>query len=412
MKFIQLYKKIVTFFVLGVLCTGFHIIWAADFDIKSVADFRKTRQFEKALAAIDHHLKKSPNDHKGLFQKGLVLTDLERYSDSLVIFQQLIKAYPYTPELYNNLGTILAFSGQYEDSQKAFQKALHLLHSYRSANKNLDALKFATSYLNDVKKTSYVKNIFSKTSIFSSILDATSKAAKTNKQNNSDTCRKLVESHMLIRQIQMGLIRLGYYQGKIDGILHVPLKSAIQDFQSSHHLTVNGYVSWKLLARIQDIIDEKKLLTVQPELSHIHRQRLTQKIQNGLFDLGYYSGPQNGLFNEETLQALSQFKNDYSIKEPPNISHDMSGHIMKALYQIQGKWTMVPLMPSELCTHYMPLVDYINSGYKPMRYIGYATILKHETGYMIMIVNTPLACRDMKKLLHPHFNALNQSLKK
>jgi tetratricopeptide (TPR) repeat protein len=400
------------YFALCMVYGNFFLSWASDTDLKKVTEYRSSRQYDKSLEAVESHLKQLPDDRNGLFMKATVLTDLERYHESIVIFQKLIKAYPFTPELYNNLGTVLAFSGQYDDSQKAFQKALHLSHSYRSANKNLDTLKFTLSYLDDLKKKPSSKHILSKKTILSSIMTTTS--IKTPKQNNAKTCSKLLESHMLIRQIQTGLSKLGYYRGKIDGTFHSTLKSAIEDFQGSHQLKVNGYTSWKLLAMIQDIIDEKKLLTIQKgqqQISHIHHQRLTQKVQHGLFDLGYYSGPQHGLFNHATQKALTQFIDDYHIQEEAIISYDISGHIMEALYKIQGQWTMVPHLSSESCTHYIPLVNYIESGYKPVRYIGYATILKHKTGHCIMIVNTPTACRDMKKILRPYFDEKHQILK-
>ena len=398
--------------IFAIVHSGISLCLASDDDIKRAAAFRKSYQYDKALSAVENHLKQSPNDRNALFMEGLILTDLERYNEGIHIFQKLINIYPYTPELYNNLGTVLAFSGQYEESQRAFQKALHLSHSYRAANKNLDTLKFVISYVNDKKKESTNQKIISKKFILSIISKETSQ--KKNKRNNADTCSKLVESHMLIRQIQTGLSQLGYYTGKIDGTFQSILKSAIEDFQNSYHLKVNGYISWKLLATIQDIVDEKKILTIhkdQMSLSHIHSQRLTQKIQNGLFDLGYYSGPQHGIMNDETLQALNQFIGDNNISEKATISHDISGHVMQALYQIQGKWTVVPQLPSDSCTHFISLIDYIDSGYKPIRYIGYATVLKHKTGHSIMIVNTPSACREMKKMLNPYFMRSKQMKK-
>ncbi|KPA12143.1 secreted protein containing Peptidoglycan binding-like domain protein [Candidatus Magnetomorum sp. HK-1] len=409
-------KKIIFIFFLGIFCLGFLVNRTEASLLKTAASFRKSHQFKKAIDEIERYLQKSPNDRNGLFLKGLVLADLERYTESIKIFEQLIKAYPATPELYNNLGTVLAYSGKYENSQKAFQKALHLMNNYRSAHKNIDALKFATDYVKFLKKSTYSPDLYSKTSIIKSILDARSNIdTKTYKQVNSDICNKLVESQMLIRQIQTGLARLGYYKGKIDGTFHKTIKNAIQEFQSSRHIKDNGFVSWELLARIQNAIDEKKINDVQKKqltLTQINTRRLTQKIQHGLYDLGYDPGPQNGMENENTLKALSKFKNDYNIQEKANISFEMSGHIMKALYQIQGKWTMVPLIPSDLCTHYVPLIEYINNGYKPILYIGYGTILKHKTGNFIMIVNTPTACQDMKKLLRPSLDTLNEGLKK
>ena len=396
-------KKNILIFFWGLLCLSIPFNRIDASSLNAAITYRKSHQFEKAIKEIEKYLKKNPNDRNGLFIKALILTDIERYPESIDIFEKLIKKYPATPELYNNIGTVLAYSGKYDESQKAFQKALHLMNNYRSAHKNIDSLKFATDYINFLKKSSYNAESHSKTTILRSIL-ATKSKTKTSEKNNSDICNKLLESQMLIRQIQTGLTKLGYYKGKIDGTFHKEIKNAIKEFQSSRKKKMDGFVSWELLARIQNAIDEKKIQDAkkgQKICSKKNNYRLTQKIQKGLFDLGYDPGPQSGLLNEKTIQAISNFKTDYKIKEETDISFEISGHIMEALYKIQGKWTIVPLTSSDLCTHYLPLTDYINYDYKPILYIGYATILKHKTDNFIMIVNTPTACQEMKKLLVP-----------
>jgi len=364
-------------------------------DLKRAVQFRQSRAFEQALMHINQYLKKAPDNQNALFTKGLILSDLEQYAESINIFKNLKKRYPATPEIYNNLAIVLAFSGQFEDSQKAFQKALHLRNNYREAHKNLDALKFAITYREYLKKTKN-KDVYVKKKLFDAI-QSQSQIAK-----NIQTCYKLLESQMLTHEIQRDLIKLGYYQGKVDGTFQPTLKSAIQDFQRSYQLPVKGYTSWKLLAQIQDAIDKKKLQPGNPQpqtMSQLQKKRLTQKIQKGLYDLGYSPGPHNGEYHEQTQQALNQFILDHSIKDTPDIFFTISGHIMKALYQIQGKWTIVPVYPEDTCTHYIPLKQFIDSGYKPIHYIGYATILVHKTGHYIMITNTSDHCRDMKKLV-------------
>jgi len=364
-------------------------------DLKQAVLFRQSHDFHQALTMINQYLKKTPDDQNALFTKGLILSDLERYSESIDIFKDLIKKYPATPELYNNIATVLAFSGKFDDSQKAFQKALHLRNNYREAHKNLDALKFVIKYQGYLSKSKR-KNVYNKKNLFASIQRQSQNA------DNLKTCYKLLESQMLTREIQSDLMKLGYYQGKIDGTFHQTIKSAIQEFQRFHQLPVKGYISWKLLAQIQDAIDEKKLQTDSQKvktLSQMRAKRLTQKIQHGLYDLGYSPGPHSGEFHEETRQALNQFITDHSIDDAPDISFTISGHIMKALYHIQGKWTIVPVQPDDICTHFIPLKNFIDSDYKPIHYIGYATILAHKTGNFIMITNSSDHCRDMKKLV-------------
>jgi len=365
-------------------------------DLKKAVRYRQSHEFQQALISIDQYLTKFPDDQNALFEKGLILSDLKEYKKSIDMFQCLKKKYPATPEIYNNLAIVLAFSGHFEDSQKAFQKALHLRNNYRVAHKNLDALKFAITYRGYLEK-SEKKDGYVKKKLFSSIQSHSQMA------HNIHTCYKLLESQMLTREIQSDLKKLGYYQGKMDSVFHPQIKSAIQDFQRSHQLPVKGYISWKLLAQIQDAIDEKKLQVGNQKrktMPEIQKKRLMQKIQKGLYDLGYSPGPHSGEYTKQTRQALDQFLSDHDIEDTPDHFFTISGHIMKALYHIQGKWTIVPVHPDDICTHYISLKQFIDSGYKPIHYIGYATILVHKTGHYIMITNASDHCRDMKKLIH------------
>jgi len=364
-------------------------------ELKQATMFRKSRDFHQALAHINQYLKKSSENQNALFLKGLILSDLERYSESIALFNKLIKRYPSTPELYNNLAIVQAFSGKYEESSKTFQKALHLRNNYREAHKNLDALKFAQTYQKYVKQT-VNKDVYNKKILMTSIQN------HTKVDNNLKTCYKLLESQMLTREIQTDLTKLGYYQGKIDGNFHAKIRSSIMDFQKFHQLPIKGYISWKLLSHIQDAIDEKKSQADDKQkktLSELQTTRLTQKIQHGLYDLGYSPGAQNGEFHNQTRQALNQFLVDHAIDDSPEISFTISGHVMKALYQSQEKWTIVPVQPDDICTHFIHLKQFIDSGYKPIHYIGYATILAHKTGHYILITNSSAHCRDMKKII-------------
>jgi len=366
-------------------------------DFKKVTLSRQSRDFHEALILVDQCLEISPDDPDALFTKGLILSDLERYSESIDIFNQLIKKYPATPELYNNYAIVLAFSGKYEDSQKAFQKALHLRNNYREAHKNLDALKFVITYRKYLCQSLIRgKGLYNKKELYVSIQN------DSQRLDNLNICYKLLESQMLTREIQSDLTKLGFYQGKIDGTYHATIKLAIQEFQKFYQIPVKGYITWKLLAQIQDAIDEKKLqIKKQPQktLSQMQKTRLTQKIQHGLYDLGYSPGPQNGKFHKQTRQALNQFITDHSIKDAPDISFSISGHVMKALYHIQGKWTIVPVQANDNCTHFIPLKQFIDIGYQPVHYIGYATILRHNTGHYIMISNSSAHCREMKRII-------------
>jgi peptidoglycan hydrolase-like protein with peptidoglycan-binding domain len=50
-----------------------------------------------------------------------------------------------------------------------------------------------------------------------------------------------------VRQVQLGLVKLGYELGPIDGILGPRTRAAIRTYQQDHNLTVDGKISTGLM---------------------------------------------------------------------------------------------------------------------------------------------------------------------
>jgi len=55
------------------------------------------------------------------FLKGLILTEMNRSSEAIGVFQKLTEDYPELPEPYNNLAVIYAQQKQYEKAKQALE---------------------------------------------------------------------------------------------------------------------------------------------------------------------------------------------------------------------------------------------------------------------------------------------------
>ncbi|MDR2364573.1 MAG: tetratricopeptide repeat protein [Zoogloeaceae bacterium] len=94
-------------------------------------------QYPQALVSIDAYLAARPRDAQGRFLKGLILTELKRPADAIVIFTQLSEDYPEFPEPYNNLAVLYAQQKQYDRARSALETAIRTHPSYAIAYENL-----------------------------------------------------------------------------------------------------------------------------------------------------------------------------------------------------------------------------------------------------------------------------------
>ncbi len=97
----------------------------------------KQGQFAQALERADQLLASKPRDAQVRFLKGVVLSELNRSSDAIVIFQKLTEDYPELPEPYNNLAVLYAQQRQYDKARNALEMAIRTHPSYATAHENL-----------------------------------------------------------------------------------------------------------------------------------------------------------------------------------------------------------------------------------------------------------------------------------
>ena len=97
----------------------------------------KQGQLPTALEKVDQILAVKPKDAAARFTKGIILTEMNRPNDAIVMYQKLSKNYPELPEPYNNLAVIYASQRQYEKAKAALEMAIRTHPAYATAHENL-----------------------------------------------------------------------------------------------------------------------------------------------------------------------------------------------------------------------------------------------------------------------------------
>jgi tetratricopeptide (TPR) repeat protein len=121
-----------------VLALVFGVFASAHADsLQDINRLMKQGQHAQALEQVDKYLAGKPRDAQGRFLKGLALTELNRSSEAIVVFQKLTEDYPELPEPYNNLAVIYAQQKQYEKAKQALEMAIRTHPAYATAHENL-----------------------------------------------------------------------------------------------------------------------------------------------------------------------------------------------------------------------------------------------------------------------------------
>lgn len=97
----------------------------------------KQGQLTQALEKADQLLAAKPRDAQTRFLKGVILSELNRGNEAIVIFQKLTEDYPELPEPYNNLAVLYAQQRQYDKARTALEMAIRTHPSYATAHENL-----------------------------------------------------------------------------------------------------------------------------------------------------------------------------------------------------------------------------------------------------------------------------------
>ena len=106
-------------------------------DFTEAGKLFRSGQQAQALERVDKFLKANPQDARGRFLKGLILTEQGKQADAIKIFTGLTEDYPELPEPYNNLAVLYASQGEYEKARSALEISIRTHPSYATAYENL-----------------------------------------------------------------------------------------------------------------------------------------------------------------------------------------------------------------------------------------------------------------------------------
>lgn len=105
--------------------------------LQDIGRLMKQGQLPQALGQADQYLASYPRDPQARFLKGLILTEMNRPQEAIVVFTKLTEEFPESPEPYNNLAVIYAQQKQYDKARQALEMAIRTHPSYATAHENL-----------------------------------------------------------------------------------------------------------------------------------------------------------------------------------------------------------------------------------------------------------------------------------
>jgi branched-chain amino acid transport system substrate-binding protein len=106
-------------------------------------------------------------------------------------------------------------------------------------------------------------------------------------------------------QLQLALQYLGFYTGPINGINTAETQAALAAFQASVGLPATGVWDEATAAALAAALGENAAQLTQA----------TRDIQQLMTDLGYYTGPIDGIWNQELTDAIKALQRDLGVPE-------------------------------------------------------------------------------------------------
>ena len=123
--------------VFSALTSSLAIAQLSDPTLSEAQRLLKQGQHAQALSKVDTYLGSKPKEPQGRFTKGLILTEMKRTPEAILVFKKLTEDFPELPEPYNNLAVLYAQEKQYEKAKQALESAIKTHPSYAVAHENL-----------------------------------------------------------------------------------------------------------------------------------------------------------------------------------------------------------------------------------------------------------------------------------
>lgn len=153
----------------------------------------------------------------------------------------------------------------------------------------------------------------------------------------------------VVESVQRELLAAGYYKGTVDGVIGRKTRQAIEDYQRSVGIDVDGKPTSDLAEHIRYTreVSEASLFTgsITPDPAAEARAKIL-RVQTGLSELAYNPGDINGQMTDETRTAIKEFQRDRKMPE----TGDISDELMAELGKMSGQSEMIapdPVAPQD-----------------------------------------------------------------
>ena len=144
----------------------------------------------------------------------------------------------------------------------------------------------------------------------------------------------------VVESVQRELLAAGYYKGSVDGVIGRKTKQAIEDYQRSVGIGVDGKPTSGLAEHIRYTreVSEASLFTgsIDPDPAAEARAMIL-RVQTGLSELAYNPGGVDGQLTEQTRSAIREFQRDRNMAE----TGEVSGGLLTELSKMSGQSEMV-----------------------------------------------------------------------
>lgn len=122
----------------------------------------------------------------------------------------------------------------------------------------------------------------------------------------------------LVSHIQLKLKRLGYYEGKVDGVYGLYTEHAVRKFQSSETITIDGIIDQQTYERLVQTEKREAFKQIENELKQIRYGEISEnvtKVQQVLYFYGYYRGKIDGIYGPLTDEAIHKARSENLLPE-------------------------------------------------------------------------------------------------
>jgi len=125
---------------------------------------------------------------------------------------------------------------------------------------------------------------------------------------------RLGSTGYFVTKLQHYLILLGYYSGPENGIFDAKTEAAVKAFQLTAGIVEDGIVGFETWTALDEAIEDLPIPTPErPVIRKGDTGQYVQVLQMMLRLLGYYHGPINAVFDENTRQAVIKFQRENNL---------------------------------------------------------------------------------------------------